>query len=175
MNKINLLLFTTYSYLYRLIFLFLDISPYPVRHLIYKLLLNNLGKNTMIDYGFYVRYPSKVSVGNNVTINRKCQFYTSFYYKNTSILIKDNVAIGPNVILLGAGHATNSIALIDTAGSIVIEKNCWICANSIILQNITIGEGAIVAAGSIVTKNVEPYSIVGGVPAKFIRFREISS
>ena len=59
---------------------------------------------------------------------------------------------------------------------IVIEDNAWICTRAIVLQGVTIGEGAVVGAGSVVTKDVPPYSIVGGVPAKIIgkRPREIS-
>ena len=53
-----------------------------------------------------------------------------------------------------------------------IGSDCWIGANSIILPGVTIGDGAIVAAGSIVSKSVDAYSIVGGVPAKLIKMRD---
>jgi acetyltransferase-like isoleucine patch superfamily enzyme len=55
---------------------------------------------------------------------------------------------------------------------IIIEDDVWIGACAIILKGVTIGEGAIVAAGSVVTKNVEPYSLVGGNPAKLIKYRQ---
>jgi len=58
-------------------------------------------------------------------------------------------------------------------GGITVNKNVWIGANSVVLQNVTIGEGAVVASGSVVTKDVEPYTIVGGIPAKFIKKREV--
>jgi putative colanic acid biosynthesis acetyltransferase WcaF len=56
---------------------------------------------------------------------------------------------------------------------IIIHSNVWICAGAFIAPGITIGEGAIVAARAVVTKNVEPWTVVGGNPAKFIKKREI--
>lgn len=56
-------------------------------------------------------------------------------------------------------------------GSIVIKDDVWVGANSLILSGVTIGQGAVVAAGSVVTKDVPPYAIVGGNPAKIIRYR----
>jgi virginiamycin A acetyltransferase len=56
-------------------------------------------------------------------------------------------------------------------GSIVIKDDVWICANSIILSGVTIGQGAVIAAGSVVTKDIPPYAIVAGVPAKIIKYR----
>jgi acetyltransferase-like isoleucine patch superfamily enzyme len=56
--------------------------------------------------------------------------------------------------------------------TVIIEDDCWIAANSIILAGVTIGKGSVVAAGSVVTENVAPYSVVAGVPAKFIKSRK---
>jgi acetyltransferase-like isoleucine patch superfamily enzyme len=53
-----------------------------------------------------------------------------------------------------------------------IEDDCWIAANTVILAGVTIGRGSVIAAGSVVTKDVPPYSIVGGVPAKVIKSRK---
>ena len=55
---------------------------------------------------------------------------------------------------------------------VIIEDDCWIAANSIILAGVTIGQGSVVAAGSVVTENVPAYSVVAGVPAKFIKSRK---
>ena len=60
-----------------------------------------------------------------------------------------------------------------TKGEIIIEDNVWISSNCVILPNCKIGEGSIVAAGAVVTKDIEPYSIVGGIPAKKIGNRDI--
>ena len=56
-------------------------------------------------------------------------------------------------------------------GDIIVKDDVWICTNSIICSGVTIGQGAIVAAGSVVTKDVEPYAVVGGNPAKIIKYR----
>ena len=58
-----------------------------------------------------------------------------------------------------------------TKGSIVVHDDVWIGSSAIILSGVTIGQGAVIAAGSVVTKDVEPYAIVGGVPAKLIKYR----
>jgi maltose O-acetyltransferase len=91
------------------------------------------------------------------------------------IILGNNIALGPNVTLFGAGHDFSSLSLPDTAGSIVIKDFVWIGGNSTILQNVTIGEGAVVAACSLVTKDVEPYSVVAGIPAKEIKKRILTT
>ena len=90
-------------------------------------------------------------------------------------------------ILLGGNHRTDWITsypfptLLEEArhvtganggkGDVVIGNDCWIATNTIILSGVTIGDGAVVAAGAVVTKDVAPYSIVGGNPARHIRWR----
>jgi acetyltransferase-like isoleucine patch superfamily enzyme len=92
------------------------------------------------------------------------------------IEIGNNVMMGPRVNLLAENH---NFELTDipmkeqgvTRGTIVIEDDCWLGANCSVLSGVRIGRGAIVATGAVVTKDVPPYSIVGGVPAKVIRSR----
>jgi acetyltransferase-like isoleucine patch superfamily enzyme len=86
------------------------------------------------------------------------------------ITIEDDVMIGPRVNLVTENHPldpANRKALI--AKPILIRRNAWIGAGVTILPGVTIGENAIVAAGAVVSKDVEDNTIVGGVPAKFIR------
>lgn len=173
MISLRKILVITYSYGYSLIFCLLNILPYPFRYLGFKILLGKLGSNVLLDYGIYIRYPSKVYIGSNVSINRGCEIYASYKVKESIIIIEDNVALGPGVSILAAGHDITSIALPDSSSTVRICKFAWICGRSTILQGVTIGEGAIVAAGSVVTKDVEPYTVVGGVPAKFIKERGI--
>lgn len=171
--KLKKVLFSMYSYLFNLIYIILNFLPPFLRNIFFKIVCKEFGKYSYIDYGVYIRYPSKMIIGNNVSINRGCQFYLSFYSKTTTIFIDDNVLIGPNVVFFSAGHDISDKNFKDNADSIIINKNVWIGGNSTILQGVSIGEGAVVAAGSVVTKNVLPYTVVGGIPANFIKNREL--
>lgn len=109
-----------------------------------------------------------------------------FEQENEKLRIGNFVSIAPGVqFLLGVNHQTQTIttypiysrlvepsnrdALIN--GEIIIEDEVWIGTNSIIMSNVRIGKGAIIAAGAVVTKDVPPYAIVGGVPAKVIKYK----
>ena len=168
------LLVSTYSHIWNIIFGLIELLPFIMRYPLYKFMFNKLGSNVHIDFKTYFRYPSQISIGSNVSINRGCSFYAGYKIKEAKIILKDNIAIGPEVTFFAAGHDSNDINLKDTGAPITIESFVWIGGKSIILQGITIGEGAVIAAGSIVTKDVEPYTIVGGNPAKFIKKRELN-
>lgn len=93
-----------------------------------------------------------------------------------NVVIGDNVMIAPNVVIAGGNHGIikNGIPMCDQLGTskgIKIGNDVWIGANVVILDGVIVGEGAVVAAGAVVSNNVEPYSIVAGVPAKKIKMR----
>lgn len=107
-----------------------------------------------------------ITLGKNVFINSGCKFQDQ-----GGITIGNNVLIGHNVVMATINHNENPYKRGDMIlKPIFIEDNVWIGANATILQGVKIGKGAIVAAGAVVTKNVEPYTVVGGVPAKFIKY-----
>ena len=164
--------FLIYSYMLNLLFFVLDLMPHFIRNLFFKLFFKKLGKNVMIDYKTFFRYMSGIKIGNNVNINRGCEFFTSAHLE-TVIDIKDNVTFSPNVWLYSAGHDYKYLNLPDTAGDIIIKEYVWIGGNSVVLQGVTIGEYSIVSANSVVTKDIPPYSIVAGIPATIIKKREI--
>lgn len=97
------------------------------------------------------------------------------------ITIEDNVLLGSRIIIIDHNHgkyngenqsSPNEIPakrVLFSAGPIIIRKNVWICDGAVILNNVTIGEGSIVAANTIVSKNVEAYTIVGGNPMKILK------
>ena len=100
----------------------------------------------------------------------------------SSIRIGDKVLFGPNVTIRGGNHSTHIIGkfMADYTTSdkrpeddqpVVIENDVWVGTGAIILKGVNIGRGSVIAAGAVVAKNVPPYSIVGGVPAKVIKFR----
>lgn len=144
-----------------------------IRYVFFKMFFLKLGKKVQIDYKTYFRYMNKIEIGNNVAINRGTEMFTSANLK-CKIIINDNVVISPNVKFYGAGHDYNTLSLEDTAADIIIEKNVWICANSIILQGVRIGEGSVVSANSVVTKDIPAFSVVAGSPAKIIKKRVIN-
>lgn len=88
----------------------------------------------------------------------------------TRISIGDNVHIAPEVVIMDSDfHDKKNLNNDGASSAITIRNNVWIATRVTILKGVEIGEGAVVAAGSVVTKNVIPYTLVGGVPAKFIK------
>ena len=118
---------------------------------------------------FYADFGKNISFGKNVFLNAGCKFQDQ-----GGIEIGDNVLIGHNAVLATANHALEpSLNRKLNYAPIKICDNVWLGANVTVLQGVTIGEWAVVAAGAVVTKDVEPYTIVGGIPAKFIKKVEV--
>jgi len=114
---------------------------------------------------FYADFGKNITFGKNVFVNGGCHFQDQ-----GGITIGDNCLIGHNVVLATINHDLNPANnRKNHYAPIKICDNVWIGANVTVLQGVTIGEWAFVAAGAVVTKNVEPYTIVGGIPAKFIK------
>jgi len=107
-----------------------------------------------------------ISVGRNVFINQNCTFYDL-----GGLDIGDDVMMGPNVSLITSSHPIEPSQRRNgvIAKPIVIERNVWIAAGATIIGGVTVGENAVVAAGSVVTKDVPRNSLVAGNPAKVIR------
>lgn len=133
------------------------------------------GKNLGIFTPFFCEYGRNIHVGQNCFINYNCTFLDV-----APITIGNGVMFGPNVVLATPHHPyiaeerlpndyPDGFHDLEYARPIVIEDNCWICASVTIVGGVTIGKGSIVAAGSVVTKDVPANSIVAGVPAKVIR------
>lgn len=167
----TIFLFSSYSYAQRWVFLLLDLLPHFVRVPLFRVMFLTLGRAPLIDYGCYFRYPRKIHIGHDVSINRGCAFYAVQMHASGTITIGDHVSFGPQVTIFAGGHDYRSRDLPVTGAPVIVHDHAWIGGNSTILQGVTIGEGAVVAAGSVVTHNVAPYSIVGGNPAKLIKPR----
>lgn len=108
-----------------------------------------------------------ISIGDNSVINSRCRLDT-----RGNITIGKNVSISQEVIILTADHDINSPDFSGRNKAVVINDYVWIGTRAMILPGINIGKGAVVAAGAIVTKNVEPFTLVAGVPAKFVKRRQ---
>ena len=114
---------------------------------------------------FYTDCGKNIHIGKNVFINMGCKFQDQ-----GGIFIGDGALIGHNVVLATLNHAASP----KDRGSMIpapirIGKNVWVGANGVILPGVTIGDGAIVAAGAVVNRDVPENTVVGGVPAKVIR------
>lgn len=106
------------------------------------------------------------TIGENSVVNGNCRMDT-----RGGIVIGDNVSISADVIILTADHDLNTVDFSGNSSPVFIEDYAWIGTRAMILPGVKIGKGAVIAAGSVVTKNVEPYHVVAGVPAKFIKKR----
>ena len=167
-------LFFHYSYFSQLFQGALSLLPPLIRNLFYKLMLKKMGSNVFIETGVYFRYPHRISIGNNVSINRRCSLYASYHFPEVEIVLGNNIRIGPGVNFFAAGHDHSSLKLKDTGDSIYVKDYVWIGGNSTILQGVTVGEGSVIGAGSVVTENVPPYKIFAGVPAREIGDRKLN-
>lgn len=129
------------------------------------LFISNAGKNSR--FRKPISLHTQLYIGKNVFINKNCSFGT-----NSPIYIGDNVAFGPEVLILTGTHdySNSNLRSGEYSGkTVIIGKGCWIGARTIILAGVKVGEGSIVAAGSIVTKDIEPNVIVAGSPAKLVK------
>ena len=116
-----------------------------------------------------------IHVGDNVHIGP----YASFMASISHIHIDDFVLIGPHCTIRGGDHRIGVIGkhlynvkdkLPENDKDVHIKKGCWIGCNATILKGVTVSRGTVVAAGAVITRSTPPYSVVGGVPAKFIKF-----
>ena len=92
-------------------------------------------------------------------------------YNVDEVRIGDNVVVSQEAFLCTASHDVSSVTMELTTKPIVVESNAWITARTIIMPGVTVGEGSVVAAGAVVTHDVEDWSVVGGVPAKRLKGR----
>jgi acetyltransferase-like isoleucine patch superfamily enzyme len=171
-NRIQYL-FGTYSYITNMGSCLADWLPIPIRHVIFARLFASYGRGVYIDYRCYFRYFGRIRLGNDVTINRGCRFFASHAFSDVEIRIGDNVAIAPEVCFFAAGHDYGRLELPDTAKSIIVGDNVWIGGRAILLPGVTIGEGAIVGAGSVVSKDIPAWTIAAGNPARVIKLRTV--
>ena len=140
-------------------------DPTEIRNLLSQITDSAIDQSVAVFTPLYINYGKHTKIGKNVFINFNCTFLDL-----GGITIEDNVLIAPNVSLLSEGHPVspeNRHSLVPKP--VHIKKNAWIGAGATILQGVTIGENAVVAAGAVVSKDVPANTIVGGIPAKVIK------
>ena len=150
-------------------FMFNSLPPSQTakKQAIIKNLVGSIGENFTIHSPFRCDFGFNISIGHNFVGN-----FNLTILDEALVTIGDNVFIGPNVGIYTITHALNPTqrnAGIMAARPVRIGSNVWICANAIILPGVTIGDWAVVAAGTVVTQNVPAMTVVGGVPAKVLK------
>jgi acetyltransferase-like isoleucine patch superfamily enzyme len=137
-----------------------------VRALFSELIGKKVDDSFLLIPPFYATGGLDTRVGRNVFINQNCTFYDL-----GGLDIADDVMIGPNVSLITSGHPVESSRrrAFTIVKPIALERNVWIGAGATIIGGVTVGENSVVAAGSVVTRNVPANSLVGGNPARIIR------
>lgn len=140
-------------------------EPEEIRTLFSELIGKPVDQSFGLFPPFYTDCGKNITIGKNVFINSGCHFQDQ-----GGITINDGVLIGHNVVLATLNHdfSPKKRSTLHPA-PIVIGKNVWIGSNATVVPGVTIGNGSIVAAGAVVTKNVPENVVVGGVPAKIIK------
>jgi len=140
------------------------IPSQTLRWACYRYLLRmKLDRTSVIYSGVEVRNGWKITIGKNSVVGND-----SLLDGRRGITLGENVNISSGVWIWSLHHDTQSPDFDAVGGRVVIDDRAWICSRATILPGIHIGEGAVVAAGAVVTKDVPAFTIVGGIPAKYI-------
>lgn len=134
------------------------------RHFFLRGYLGQVGKDSSVQMNCRFLNGRRVFLGSHNVINFGCLFDG----RKFDIRTGNNVSIGPEATILTLGHDPRSPDFADRGGDVIIGDYVWIGYRAIVLPGVTIGEGAVIAAGAVVTKDVPDYAIVGGNPARQI-------
>ena len=126
-----------------------------------------LSKNVRFFEGVHVRNPKGITLGEGCSIGTRV-----LLDGREGLTAGKSVAFGYECIIWTLNHDYNDLNFKTKGGPVTIGDYAWICSRSIVLPGIKIGKGAVVASGAIVTKDVPPYAIVAGIPAKIVGERE---
>lgn len=132
-----------------------------------KLLGLKMSRDVRFYQGFHVRNPKGISIGKGCSIGPKV-----LLDGRMGLSIGKSVTIAYEAIVWTLNHDYNDVQFGGKGAPVTIKDYAWICSRAIILPGITIGEGAVVASGAVVTKNVPPYAVVAGIPARVIAQRQ---
>lgn len=140
-------------------------TPQEVRTLFEQLTGKPVDDSFTLFPPFYTDCGKNLTVGKNVFLNSGCKVQDQ-----GGVTIGDNTLIGHNVVLATLNHAFDPSRRADMCPApIQIGRDVWIGSNAVILPGVTIGDGAVIAAGAVVSKDVPQNAVVGGVPARVIR------
>lgn len=146
------------------------IPSHYIRRFFYRIAGIKIGKGSTIHTGARFYNPSKISIGEDTIVGEM-----AVLDGREEIRIGNHVDIASEVMIYNAQHDVDSEDFHAISSPVVIESYVFIGPRAIILPGVKIGEGAVIGAGAVVTKDVAPYTIVGGVPAKLIRERRLKN
>lgn len=153
------------------------IPIYAVRHAWYRQVLGmriGEGSALLMDLYVYIRGRARpgrqgITIGRRTIVNQQCCLDGRGW-----LAIGDYVSISPGVWILTDSHDMGDPMFREVLAPVKIGDHVWIGSRALILPGVTVGEGAVVAAGAVVTRDVEPYAVVAGVPARPIGTRSVS-
>lgn len=139
-----------------------------IRCVLYKILGCKMGKNNVFHFGTEIRCIYRLRIGNGNIIGDN-----ALLDARRGLTIGNNVNVSSNVSIytLQHDHRSPDFSCAPEGGEVIIEDRVWIGANVIVLPGVKIGEGAVCCAGCVVTKDVEPFTVVAGIPAKKVNDR----
>lgn len=148
----------------------------PLKTYLYKNKFASYGTKSAVAYfSSNIVYPERIFIGDYVSIGPECTLIAA---QNAKIVIGNGTIIAPKSSFLTSNHNYGSDNIkaipydnVNFVGDITIGEGVWIGESVIILCNVKIGNGAVIAAGSVVTKNVPEFAVVGGNPARVIKYR----
>ena len=162
------------------------------------MIFGHYGRNVYIHPGAQIIRPQFISVGDNVRIGKNTDIYIHPERRNSkeiilriennvhignyniigarsSVVLEENALLGPGVIIADHSHHYENVDMdvksqpLTEGGPVRIERDCWIGANVFVFPNVTIGRHAVIGANSIVNRNIPPYSVAVGAPAKVVK------
>jgi acetyltransferase-like isoleucine patch superfamily enzyme len=158
------------KYVFSFLYIYCGIVSKLPFHIIRIFLLRclgaKIGKRVGLYRGFEVRSPWKLKIMQNTLIG-----HNSLLDARRGLTIGSNVNLSNEVMIWTLHHDYNSEYFDNVGAPVFIDDYAWICSRAIILPGVSIGKGAVVAAGAVVNKDIAPYTVVGGVPAKVIAQR----
>lgn len=143
-----------------------------IRYRKYFAKFKKYGKNIWLSKGGLISRPEEITLGNNIFLSE------NFHISARNLVFGDNILVGPNLQIVCDNHIFQEVGktMFETRktrdiGSVTIENDVWIGGNVVILKDVTIREGSIVGAGSVVTRPLPPYCICHGNPCKPVKRR----
>lgn len=138
--------------------------------------LAGCGENVTFEQGYIFEGAENITLGSHIYASARVMLLTT----DSKLTIGNYAMLGQNLIVVTGDHRTDCIGLPmievqeklpENDADVTIEDDVWIGANSTVLKGVTIGRGSIIAAGSVVTKSIPPYSICAGTPARVLKQR----